>query len=163
MERADRPVDPTLLTPPVTYGPEVLDAVARACEAEPSREACGFVVRRGGALEVVVVPNAADALHASDPASFPRTSRDGYVMDARAQLRIFRELDATGARIVAVWHSHVEAGAWFSEKDRSDAVIEGQPVLPGVEYLVFAVRGGRVAERRRFRLSGGAWVEDAVD
>jgi proteasome lid subunit RPN8/RPN11 len=142
----------------VAYGPEVLGAIALACEADPSREACGLVVLRGGALEVLVVRNAADELHAIDPASFPRTSRDGYVLDARAQLRILRGLDATGGRVVAVWHSHVEAGAWFSEEDRAGAVIEGEPVLPGVEYLVFAVRGGRVADRRRYRRLGGAWV-----
>lgn len=159
MERAGRSDHPALLAPrPAAYGPEVLATVARACEADPEHEACGFVVERGGALEVVVVPNAADELRAGDPAAFRRGSRDGYVMDPRAQLRVFRQLDATGGRVVAVWHSHVEAGAWFSEEDRAAAVIGGEPVLPGVEHLVFAVRGGRVVERRRYRLTGGAWV-----
>ncbi len=163
MERADRPVDPAVLAEPVRYGAAILAAIARLCEAEPEREACGFVVRRGGALEVFPVPNAADALHAEDPVAFPRTSRDGYVMEARAQLRVFRELEATGGRIVAVWHSHVEAGAWFSAKDRADAVIDGVPVLAGVDYLVFGLRGGRTVERRRYRLVGDDWAGDDVE
>lgn len=129
------------------------------CEADPEREACGFVVRRGGALEVVPVENVADRYHAQDPAAFPRTSRQSYLMDPRAQLRLHRELAASGGEIVAVWHSHVEAGAYFSAKDRADATVDGAPVIPGAEYLVLGLRGGRVAEVRSFRFEGGDFVE----
>ncbi len=142
-----------------TYGRELLDRIAAICEADPGRESCGFVVRRGGALEVVAVPNVADRYHEADPARFPRTSRDSYLMDPREQLRVQAELSAAGGDIAAVWHSHVEAGAWLSDKDRADAVIEGAPVLPGTEYLVLSLRGGKVAEARRYRLEDGAFVE----
>ncbi len=144
---------------PLAYPPEVVARIAALCEAEPAREACGFVVRRGRALEVVPIPNAADRYHEADPAAFPRTSRDSYLMDPRAQLRVMRELDAWGGEIVAIWHSHVEAGAYFSEKDRSDALPGGVPAVPGAEYLVLGVRGGRVTEVRRFRWDGGDYVE----
>jgi proteasome lid subunit RPN8/RPN11 len=148
-----------LLVSAIPYDREVLERIAAICEADPGRESCGFVVRRGAALEVVPVPNAADRYHAADPARFPRTSRDSYLMDPRAQLRVHAELAADGGEVAAVWHSHVEAGAWFSDKDRADAVIDGAPVLPGAEYLVLALRGGKVAETRRYRLEDGAFVE----
>jgi len=32
-------------------------------------------------------------------------------------------------------------------------------VVPGAEYLVLGVKGGRVTEVRRFRFEGGAFVE----
>ncbi len=143
----------------LSYGREVLDRIAALCEADPGRESCGFVVRRGGALEVVPVPNVADRYHAADPARFPRTSRDSYLMDPRTQLRVHADLAEGGGEIAAVWHSHVEAGAYLSDKDRADAVIDGAPVLPGAEHLVLALRGGKVAEARRFRLEDGAFVE----
>jgi proteasome lid subunit RPN8/RPN11 len=138
---------------------EVVARIVALCEAEPEREVCGFVVRSGGALRVEPIPNVADRYHAADPARFPRTSRDSYLMDPKAQLRLHRELEASAGEIAVVWHSHVETGAYFSEKDRADAVIDGAPAVPGAEYLVLGVRGGRVAEVRLFAWDGRDWAE----
>ncbi len=146
-----------------TYDPELVARLAAYCEADPEREVCGFLVRRDGGLHVLPVPNAADRYHAADPARFPRTSRDSYLMDPKEQLRIHRELEAWGGEIVAIWHSHVEVGAYFSAKDRADAVVDGVQAVPGAEYLVLGVRGGRVTEVRRYRLEGGAFVESGLD
>lgn len=144
------------------YPPELLARLMALCEADPGREVCGFVVRRDGALDVVPVENVADRYHARDPAAFPRTSREAYLMDPRAQLRVHEELAASGGEIAAVWHSHVEVGAYFSAKDRADAVVDGAQVLPGVEYLVLGVRAGRVTEVKRFRFEGGGFVEAGI-
>jgi proteasome lid subunit RPN8/RPN11 len=141
------------------YGAEVLSTIARLCEADPEREVCGFVVRRAGRLEVVPVENVADRYHAKDPARFPRTSRESYLMDPKAQLRVHEDLHRSGGELVAVWHSHVEVGAYFSAKDRADAVVDGAPLLPGTEYLVVGVSGGRARETRRFVFEGGDFVE----
>ncbi|WP_242338303.1 MULTISPECIES: Mov34/MPN/PAD-1 family protein [Anaeromyxobacter] len=147
----------------MTYGPELLARLRKLSEADPEREVCGFVVRRGDALEALSLPNVADRYHALDPARFPRTSRESYLMDPRAQLRVHEELEASGGEIVAVWHSHVEVGAYFSAKDRADAVVDGQQLLPGAEYLVLGVRGGRVDEARRYRFDAGDFVEAKLD
>ncbi len=144
------------------YGPEILARLAALCEADPEREVCGFVVRRAGALEVVQIQNVADAYHARDPIHFPRTSRESYLMDPRAQLRLHGALDRDGGAIVAVWHSHVEVGAYFSAKDRDDAVVDGVQLVPGAEYLVLGVRGGRVDEVRRYLWRDGEFVEGEV-
>jgi proteasome lid subunit RPN8/RPN11 len=144
------------------WDPEIVARLAALCEADPEREVCGFLLRREGAVHVVQVANAADRYHAMDPGRFPRTSRDSYLMDPKEQLRIHRELETWGGEIAAVWHSHVEVGAYFSAKDRADAVVEGQPAVPGAEYLVLGVRGGRVTEVRRFRWDGRDYVEAPV-
>jgi proteasome lid subunit RPN8/RPN11 len=137
----------------------IVARIVALCEAEPDREVCGFVLRRGGALQVERIPNVADRYHAVDPERFPRTSRESYLMDPKEQLRVHRELDASGGEIAAVWHSHVETGAYFSAKDREDAVVDGAPTVPGAEYLVLGVRGGRVTEVKRFRWEGRELVE----
>jgi proteasome lid subunit RPN8/RPN11 len=146
----------------VAYRPEVVARIAALCEADPAREVCGFVVSRDGAQHVVPIPNVADRYHAADPERFPRTSRDSYLMDPKEQLRVHRELEAWGGEIVAVWHSHVEVGAYFSGKDRADAVVDGVQAVPGAEYLVLGVRGGRVTEVKRYRYEGGDFVESAL-
>jgi proteasome lid subunit RPN8/RPN11 len=145
----------------VAYGTEMLRHIASLCEADPQRESCGFVVRRGGGkLEVVQIPNVADRYHDADPARFPRTSRDSYLMDARALRRLQDELDSCRGRMLAVWHSHIDAGAYFSAKDRADAVLEGEPVMPDVEYLVLGMRGGVVVEAKRFIYVAGQFAEE---
>jgi proteasome lid subunit RPN8/RPN11 len=141
------------------YPPGVLARVAALCEAAPEREACGFVVHRGGTTEVVPIPNVADRLHAADPGRFPRTGREAYVMDPGAVLRVHEALDREGGVILAVWHSHVDRPAHLSADDRDGAVVDGAPVLPGAEQLVVALVHGRAAEVRRFGLEGGALVE----
>jgi proteasome lid subunit RPN8/RPN11 len=83
-------------------------------------------------------------------------------MDPREQLRLLEALDAEGGAVVAVWHSHVEVGAYFSAKDRADAVVDGVQLVPGAEYLVFGVRGGRVTEVRRYRWDGRDFLEDEL-
>lgn len=144
------------------YAPELLRHLAALCEADAAREVCGFVVRRGGALEVVPIANVADAYHARDPVRFPRGSRESYLMDPRAQLRLQESLEREGGELVAVWHSHVDVGAYFSAKDRADALVDGAPLLPGVEYLVLGIRDGRVDEVKRFVWRDGDFVEAAV-
>jgi [CysO sulfur-carrier protein]-S-L-cysteine hydrolase len=143
----------------VVYGPEVLARIAALCAADPEREVCGFVVRRAGALEVIPVPNAADRDHALAPQDRPRASRESFLMDPQAQLRLYQDLEQRGGEIAAVWHSHVEVGAYLSAKDRADALLDGAQVVPGAEYLVFGVSRGRVTEVRRYRFAGGDFVE----
>ena len=143
----------------VTYAPEIVARLVALCEADPGREVCGFLLRRAGELHVVKVPNVADRYHEVDPGRFPRTSRDSYLMDPKEQMRVHRETEEHGGEIAAIWHSHVEVGAYFSEKDRADALVDGQPAMPGVEYLVLGVRGGRVTEVKRFRWDGASFAE----
>ena len=145
------------------YPPDLLARISSLCEADPEREVCGFVVRRGGALEVLPVENVADRYHARNP----RPSR-GRAVTATSWTRApscasTRSWPRPAARIVAVWHSHVEVGAYFSEKDRADAAVDGAQVLPGVEYLVFGVRGGRVTEVKRYRFEAAGFQEDPLD
>lgn len=148
---------------PRPYPPALLARLAALAEADPGRETCGFVLRRPGpagpVLEAVAATNAIDRYHAVDPVHFPRTSRDGYLVEPRELLRLFEELAATGGEIAAVWHSHVEAGAHFSALDRADALVDGAPVLPGAEYLVLGLSRGRVTATRRYVLEGGGFVE----
>jgi proteasome lid subunit RPN8/RPN11 len=145
--------------PPPPLPEDLLARMTALCQAEPEREVCGFVGRRGDALEVVAVPNAVDRYHAADPVRFPLTRREGYLMDPRTLVRLYRALDASGGEIVVVWHSHPHGPACFSPRDRADALIEGVPQVPGADYLVLGMEGGRVVEARRYRLEGGAFVE----
>lgn len=137
------------------YPADVLAAVRARCEARPDAERCGFVLRRrDGALEVVEVENALAAAEAG-----AEEARGRYVMDPAAVLQVLLRVDREGGDIAAVWHSHVDAPAVLSARDRAEALVGGRPALPGAEQLVVSVVEGRVAEVRRYVPAEGGYVE----
>ncbi|MDH5753163.1 MAG: Mov34/MPN/PAD-1 family protein, partial [Deltaproteobacteria bacterium] len=118
---------------------------AHGAEKYPD-EACGVLSgpeQSDQAEEFHIVDNIINMLHEKDPREFPRTARDGYVLDPARMMKLERELKARGHRVQAIFHSHVDVGAYFSEEDRARATWAGEPLLPGVSYLVCGIRQGR--------------------
>jgi [CysO sulfur-carrier protein]-S-L-cysteine hydrolase len=149
---------------PRRYPPGILEAIARLAEAETEREVCGLVTAQpGGMLRVVPVENVADRYHALDPARFPGTARLGFFMEPSRLAQVLEEIDDTRGEVAAVYHSHVEAGAYLSAKDREEAVVGGIQQIPGAEYLVVGVRNGLTREIRRFFWDGRDFEECALE
>ncbi len=122
--------------------PEQLAVVQAECEARYPLEACGLLLRdTAGALIATAAPNLQDRYHALDPAAYPRTARTAYKLNERL---IAKAADA-GQTLVGIWHSHCDAGAYFSAEDVRCAAPNDQPLYPGVAYLVASVVGGQVA------------------
>lgn len=144
------------------YAQDLLAAVARAALAGYPSETCGVILEGAGPPRVRIMANVYDRYHDRDPERFPRTSRTAYLWDGKEQLDVFEECDRTGARIAAIWHSHCDAGAYFSAEDRAMAVVDGMPVMPGVEYLVVSVRGGRIAAAAAFTWDGSDFARREV-
>ena len=123
-------------------------------------EACGILVGEGSRLEVIPFENIQDELHEKDPERFPRTSRTAYSMDT---LRLQRARAHLALRVI--YHTHVECEAHFSGQDHRGAVSpdSGEPVLPGVDYLVMSIyeRRPREANLFRFEPSTGRFVRVA--
>jgi proteasome lid subunit RPN8/RPN11 len=140
-----------------------LEAVQRHASADYPSEACGvLLVRSGGAEERRLLPcrNIQDELHARDPVRFPRTARTAYYI-AHADLLEIGRREGEGFEVRVIYHSHVDAGAYFSETDRRNALVDGSPAYPQATYVVVAVADGRVAETRahRFNPEGQDFVE----
>jgi proteasome lid subunit RPN8/RPN11 len=143
-----------------------LEAIQRHARADYPSEACGVLLVRSGAsgdaLERRLLPcrNIQDELHAKDPDRFPRTSRTAYYI-AHADLLEIGRREGEGFEVRVIYHSHVDAGAYFSETDRRNALVDGSPAYPQATYVVVAVADGRVAETRahRFIAAGQDFVE----
>lgn len=118
---------------------ETLDAAIARAHPE---ECCALVFEDRTGLSLELVPNIADALHAADPESFPRTARTGYAIDSRIIMRAERE----DRRLVAIVHSHPDGGTALSAEDLRLATLPmGGPSWPGVAQVVLDGRGGRLA------------------
>ena len=86
------------------------------------------------------IENVLNRLHEEDPESYPRTAADGYVLDPQAMHKLERELAANKRKIKVIVHSHVDVGAYFSQEDKDRATWAGEPLLPGIVYLVCGVK-----------------------
>ena len=92
--------------------------------------------------------NIQDRLHAEDPARFMRGARTAYNLDVRDIVALQESVRGdTPARIV--YHSHVDAGSYFSATDQAVATLNGEPAYP-VEYVVVDIRADGPRGARQF-------------
>jgi [CysO sulfur-carrier protein]-S-L-cysteine hydrolase len=137
-----------------------LAAIRKQAEAQYPAECCGVVLVRDGPVgERWLFPcrNIQDELHARDPGRHPRPARTAYYIAHEDLLEISRR-QVDGYEVRIIYHSHVDAGAYFSETDRRQALVDGQPTYPGTTYVVVSVTGGRAEDVRAFR-----WAADRSD
>jgi proteasome lid subunit RPN8/RPN11 len=131
-----------------------LDAMRRQAFEEYPQESCGVILARGVERTILRCRNVQNELHARDPRQHPRDARTAYHIDPQDLLRVGR-LESEGFEVAVIYHSHVDVGAYFSETDRRQALIGGEPAYPGTTYLVTSVVAGRVEATVAFRWDGG--------
>ena len=108
---------------------------AHAREAYPD-ECCGIIIERDRHVEIVRVTNVQNELHAQDPDQFPRTAATGYTMGQEAAPILIRS-ERGELRLLAIYHSHPEREAYFSQEDRKQAVgARDEPIYPRARYVV---------------------------
>jgi glutamate-1-semialdehyde 2,1-aminomutase len=142
--------------------PEELSAIKQQAVAEYPNECCGVVLVRGGERRLVPCRNVQDQMHARDPVTFPRTARNAYYMDPLDALKLNRLVDE-GFAFAVIYHSHPNAGAYFSETDRGQALIKGEPAYPGAVYLVLSVVGREVKSLAAYRWNPESQVFERAD
>jgi proteasome lid subunit RPN8/RPN11 len=129
----------------------VAGRLATLAEADPDREICGLIeAGPGGALRAVPLAN-----RAAEPAG-------AFALAPADVLAALRREAAGEGRLLAVYHSHPRGGPDLSARDLAEALAGGQPVLPGLDLVVVALRGGRAERVRWHRWDGKRYrAEDA--
>lgn len=118
------------------------DIVAHA-RAEAPKEACGLIAARDGRpTRVIRCANA-------HPTPVTR-----YSIDPREQLRAFRDMEANGEELVAIYHSHPVTQPYPSPTDRAEAH------YPDAFYVLVSLRDAR-PDLRAFRVRDG-WVREVT-
>jgi proteasome lid subunit RPN8/RPN11 len=126
------------------------DLHAHALECYPS-ESCGFVMgpasepRKLDASERQV--NLADKMHEHDPEQYPRTSRMYFWLDSLRTQRAIERGDASGRPIKVIYHSHCDAGAYFSQEDAQTFTMDNMLTTP-CAFIVVSVMAGKVADTK---------------
>jgi len=138
---------------------EFLETIKRQAEMDYPNETCGILTGPSARPEVIsgIFPcrNKQDEYHAHDPENFPRPARTAYFIDPQDLLRLQRESRGKGEEMRVIYHSHTDAGAYFSEEDTRIALAEGEPAWPGVSYVVVSVIQGKAGEALLFQWDTG--------
>ena len=139
---------------PVALPSEFLQKIRLQAEKDYPHETCGILTgpvdELGKVADIFPCRNIQDEYHAQDPVSFPRTSQTAYFIDPRELLRIQRTAREKKCEMRVIYHSHVDAGAYFSEEDKRVAASDGMPCYPGVSYLVASVKQQKVEDYKIF-------------
>jgi proteasome lid subunit RPN8/RPN11 len=138
----------------VSLEPSMVEEIAAHGEREYPVEACGLILGRPRTNELVrAVPmkNVQDKYHRRDPHTFPRDGRDAFRLDELERMRLLESARSDGLVERVLYHSHCDAGAYFSPEDRAMAVQQGVEMMPGVVHVVVSIRGGRRVDMAAFR------------
>ncbi len=135
----------------LTIAASAIEEIYAHARAEYPSECCGFVAGPASAprrIETVLrEKNEADRYHALDPVTFPRTSRMYFKMnEMRAEKTIARQ-DAAGQPVKVVYHSHCDAGDYWSAEDAATFASGGALTWPCAFLVVSVVEGEPVSHR----------------
>jgi proteasome lid subunit RPN8/RPN11/molybdopterin converting factor small subunit len=137
----------------VVITPGEREAIRSQAAEEYPFESCGVILARGDERRLLRCRNAQNELHARDPERYPRDARTAYYIDPKDLLRI-GDLEREGYGVAVIYHSHIDAGAYFSETDRRQALVGSEPAYPTAVYVVTSVLAGRVDAMAAFRWNG---------
>jgi len=123
---------------------------AHALECYPN-ECCGFI--SGPASEPKQLTksarevNEADKFHKLDPVTFPRTARTYFKINELRAARAFEQGDKSAEPIKVIYHSHCDAGAYFSAEDAATFASDETLMWP-CAFIVVSVMEGRVVDTK---------------
>ena len=127
---------------------------ARECYPE---ECCGLLTGPPGGLpqRIVRCTNVQNRRTAAGESALD--ARHAFWIDDTELREAIERAEETGNRMLGVYHSHIDTGAYLSEADLQAALgPDGRPVWPGVGHLVVSVQDGIVRDAAYFE-----WDEDA--
>lgn len=146
---------------PATMPARLLNELREHAREALPEECCGLLVgkRPGHFSRVHRCRNEMTRLHRADPMRHPRDGRKAFHMNEIDYKTVMEEAEAESLQVTAVYHSHADAAAYFSELDQRFALEPGFP-FPDAAHVVISVVDGLVRETAVFeRQSGeGAFV-----
>jgi proteasome lid subunit RPN8/RPN11 len=123
---------------------------AHALECYPN-ECCGFISGPKAEPRTLTKSlreaNEADKFHKLDPITFPRTARMYFKINELRAARAFEQGDNSGEPIKVIYHSHCDAGAYFSAEDAATFASDNTLMWP-CAFVVVSVLEGRVADTK---------------
>jgi len=130
------------------------DLYAHAIQSLPE-ECCGLIVGTDEERFQLLVRcrNEMTMRHRQDPVEYPRDGSKAFYMNSLDYMIAQEEAEARGARVTAVYHSHVGVGAYLSGMDLAYAESANFP-FPDADHIVVAIFERKVDSVGFFRQGG---------
>lgn len=153
-----------------------LDAIERDARRgyAADEEACGYLTGPVGddllVDEAVAMQNMAAKLHRLDPVTYFRPARTFFAFNEKRFDDAVRAGADRGRPVKVLYHSHLDAGAYFSATDRAVMSMGEPPEYEGaamrlgpgpawpLAFLVTSVRAARIDEHRLYVWDGSDFV-----
>ena len=145
-------IDVNRTLPPVLMPARLLNALCEHARETHPEECCGLLTGRGsGSFEAAYrCRNEMTRMHRRDPRLHPRDGQTAFHMNEADVLRVAEEAEGKQWLVTGVYHSHADAGPYFSELDQEFARQPGFP-FPLAQHVVISVLEGLVGESAVFR------------
>jgi len=150
-----RRVDVDASLPPLAIPGRILNELCtHALETLPE-ECCGLILGQGATRygRLIRCRNEMTRRHLADPLTHPRDGRAAFWMNEGDYMNAQALADAAGEDVTAVYHSHVDAGAYLSELDLEYAEHALFP-FPAADQIVISVHDRRVVDLGLYQREG---------
>ncbi|MCC3410389.1 MAG: Mov34/MPN/PAD-1 family protein [Microcoleus sp. PH2017_29_MFU_D_A] len=124
---------------------ELLEKVYYFARQSYPDECCGLILEKG----IRSCKNIQNQLHQSDPVTYPRSAREGFVFSSEDSLFLSRNIASVNP-VKAIYHSHPDVGAYFSNEDKKNALFDGKPIYP-VDHLIIDIQRDEIICSKLFR------------
>lgn len=135
---------------------ELLEKIYHFARQSYPDECCGLILTQG----IRPCTNIQNTLHKLDALNYPKTARERFVFSSEDSLFLSRNI-ASDNPVKAIYHSHPDVGAYFSDEDKNKALFDGEPIYP-VDHLVIDIQIDEVICSKLFRFIAGDYQLIAV-
>jgi len=134
---------------------DVIDRMYDHALSEYPDECCGIITGNDDTQTVHHCENIQNRLHAEDPLRFPRDARTAYFIDRTEFDRVISSSLVKGEKVLALYHSHAEHEAYFSEEDVAAQTVFGEPEFPDALHVVISVMNQKIHDLKCFKWERG--------
>jgi proteasome lid subunit RPN8/RPN11 len=125
-------------------GKETVNKLYEHALEEYPYECCGLVTGKGSDQAVHLCENVQNRLHSEDPVRYPRDARTAYFIERSEFDGIISSANENGDELIALYHSHADHEAYFSEEDFAAQTVFGEPEFPDALHVVISVMNKKI-------------------
>ncbi len=141
---------------------EIAQEIAQHAITWYAGECCGLLFAQQNSTAVtrcVCMDNLQDQYHEKMPEDFPRTAKDAFKLNERDVMRQSESAEANGETLLAIFHSHIDCGAYFSDEDKLMAAPFGEPNDPALWHVVMDCQANGVHGAKAYKWDGSDFAE----
>ncbi|MDH4262490.1 MAG: Mov34/MPN/PAD-1 family protein [Spirochaetia bacterium] len=127
---------------------KTLEEINEHAVKEYPKECCGWVLQqKDTSLKYFAAENLQDKYHKLDPETYPRTSKDAFLMDTLKLSRATEAIESSGGSLFSIVHSHIDCDAYFSAEDelQMSTPDNNGPVFSAKCYIVVSIQNHKAA------------------